>query len=265
MTTATSRGTKAGGDEAPALVLFRQGRALLESKDYAGAIAKFEESFRLDPGGGTKLNLALAYELAGKTASAWTAFQEALRMAEGDARPDRIEEARTHLQGQETRISRLRIVVAESARVVGLQVTLDGVASGDVARETDEPVDPGSHRVEAQAPGKRPWRVEVAVADLGDRKEVTVTALEDLPAPRQASKLRPLGWIALAAGAAGLATAGATFALARSKDPGCPSTGCDASKMGQVDTYMSLRNVSTVSFWVGGALSIAGALLVARF
>src|SRR5262245_63276914 len=77
--------------------LFDQGRALLETKDYERACEKFAESQRLDPGGGTLLNLALCHELSGKTASAWTEFDQALRMARADGRSDREEFARTHI------------------------------------------------------------------------------------------------------------------------------------------------------------------------
>jgi hypothetical protein len=246
------------GVETPALALFREGRALLESQDYVGAAAKFEQSFRLDPGGGTKLNLALAYELGGRIASAWSAFQDALRMAQRDARPDRVDEAQTHLQRLEARLSRLRIVIPESARIAGLQVLVDGVARGDASGEIDAPLDPGTHQVEADAPGRRPWRASVAVGDFGDRREVVVTGFEDVPRPRPRSKLRSLAWITLSVGAAGLATAGATAAVAAAN---CPGGHCASSPSRPIDTYNSLRRVSTVSFWVGGGLSVAGLLL----
>jgi hypothetical protein len=250
-------------EDTPALALFRQGRSLLEAKDYAAAAAKFEESFRLDPGGGTKLNLALAYELGGKTASAWASFEEALRMARRDARTDRVEEAEGHLRRLEARLSRLRVAVPAQARVPGLQVLRDGVVLDEAVWGAAAPVDPGPHQVEARAAGKRPWLATVIVGDSADQKEVTVAALEDLtPPPRTSSRLRRAGWISLAVGAAGLAGAGATALAASAKNPACPGGNCPPTAQGQVDTYSGLRTASTVTFWVGGGVAAAGLLMV---
>jgi len=50
-------------------MLFEEGRRLLESRDVAAACAKFAESQRLEPAGGTLMNLAACHERAGKTAT----------------------------------------------------------------------------------------------------------------------------------------------------------------------------------------------------
>jgi tetratricopeptide (TPR) repeat protein len=168
---------------AVALLLFRQGRTLLEAKDYAGAAAKFEESLRLDPGGGTQLNLALAYELDGRTATAWFAFNEALRMARRDRRLDRVEEAQAHIDGLGRRLSRLRVVLPEATRVAGLEVRCDGVVLGEPSWNTDVPVDPGEHRVEVTAPDKKPRKAMVTLGSDADRQEVVVAVLADQPRP----------------------------------------------------------------------------------
>lgn len=181
------------GASAPidSVLLFREGRALLDTKDYGGAAAKFEESFRLDPGGGTQLNLALAYELAGRTASAMAAFQVALRLGQEDRREDRVREARSHIHDLEARVSRLRVVVPQSViPASGLELRCDGVALGEASWNADVPLDPGDHRIEVTARDKKPWTAIVTLGRDADRQEVAVPPLIDEPRPLDPRDLR---------------------------------------------------------------------------
>src|SRR5437868_2773215 len=76
-------------DKALATILFRDGRTLLAAGKVLEACLKFEESQRLDPAGGTILNLALCHEREGRLARAWSEFKEAEAVARGDGRSDR--------------------------------------------------------------------------------------------------------------------------------------------------------------------------------
>lgn len=156
--------------------LFDQGRALLAEKNYARACPKFEEAQRLDPGGGTLLNLALCNELRGKIATAWAQFDEALRWARRDGRADREQFALEHRAALEPRLGRLVVVLERDARVAGLSVSRDGVPVGEGSLGEALPVDAGEHTVEARAPGRRPFRLTVRVRD-GAVTTVTVPAL----------------------------------------------------------------------------------------
>jgi tetratricopeptide (TPR) repeat protein len=130
-------------DKSLATALFQQGRALLEQGRIAEACRKLEESQRLDPGGGTLLNLALCHEHEGRTATAWAEFTEAIGFARRDGRTQRVEIAETHIEQLEPKLCRMEIVVPSAADVPGLEVLRDGSPIGRAAWGAPMPIDPG--------------------------------------------------------------------------------------------------------------------------
>jgi hypothetical protein len=163
---------------AAAEALFEEGRALMAAGDYAQACAKLAESHRLDAASGTLLNLAVCYQEAGKTASAWATFKEAAVLARLDNRSDRIAFAQKRIAALEPILSYLVIAVDPKSRVDGLTVRVDGVILGAAAWGTAIPTNPGKRRVEANAPEHEAWFAEVEVGAKGDRMTVTIPRLE---------------------------------------------------------------------------------------
>jgi hypothetical protein len=168
-------------DRSMATQLFKEGRALLEQGHVPQACRKLEESLRLEPGGGTLLNLALCHEREGRTATAWVEFTEALGIAKRDDRPQRIDFARAHIAQLEPALSRLFIQVPGVADLPDLEIKRDGSIVGRAAWGSPIPVDPGDHVVEALAPGKIPWRESVVIGSKADSKTLVVPALENAP------------------------------------------------------------------------------------
>jgi hypothetical protein len=162
-------------DKSLAQSLFEQGKQLMKAKKYDEGCPKLEESQRLDPSGGTLLNLALCHELQGKLATAWSDFKGALSLAKKDGREDRIKAASEHIAAIEPKLPWLTVEV--SAPSDGQSVTLDGGALGSAAWGTALPLDPGSHQLSATAPGRKPWDGEVSVK-LGEKKSLSVPELE---------------------------------------------------------------------------------------
>ncbi len=165
-----------------AQALFDDARHLMEAKRYPEACPKLAESQRLDPGGGTLLNLAVCHEKEGKYASAQAELQDALRQATKDGRKDRQDLARERLAVVDAKVPRVSVVVDAEADVEGLEVRLDGLGLRRAAWGVALPVDPGLHRVEAGAPGAATWRSDVPV-DAADRKIVRVPRLAAGVAP----------------------------------------------------------------------------------
>lgn len=170
--------------------LFVTGKLLMQEKEYERACPKFEESFRLDSTAiGTLLNLALCYEAQGRYASAWSRFREVAARSRGK-REDRVKLAEEHAAQTQKLLSMLTLNVEPAARVPGFMVRLDGEAIMSAAWGTEIPVDPGPRVVEADAPGKVPWRTSVEIAPRRERRTVTITPLR--VAPREPPPPAPL-------------------------------------------------------------------------
>jgi hypothetical protein len=170
-------------DKALATALFRDARTLMGEGKTAAACMKFAESHRLDPSGGTILNLALCHEKEGKLARSWSEFTEAVAFARRDYRADRESEAQDHASKLEPRLSRLTVVVSEAARAEGLRVESDGRELTPPSWSLAIPVDGGDHVVRATAPGRLAWSQTVSLPDEAGAATVEVPALALAPPP----------------------------------------------------------------------------------
>lgn len=169
-------------DVALSEALFREGKALLQEGKFDLACPKLAESHRLDPAGGTLVTLGLCYEAAGKTASAWVVFGDALASAERDKRADRVKLAKEHIAALEKKLSYLTIELApDGIGTSDFTLTRDGANVNRAALGTASAVDPGKHVINVSAPGFTSRVVDVEVGPDGDRKKVVIPALERVP------------------------------------------------------------------------------------
>nr|HMR07313.1 hypothetical protein [Polyangiaceae bacterium] len=104
-------------EPAAAQAAFDDGKRLVEEGRLERACAKFAESQRLDPAGGTLLHLADCYDRAEKTASAFHTYGAALAQARKDGRGDREQAAKDRLERLGPRMSLIRIDVPSTSRV----------------------------------------------------------------------------------------------------------------------------------------------------
>lgn len=279
-----------GRDPAAAEELFRAGLTLLDQGDWAGACRRFDASMRLDPSAGTSINVARCLEREGRLAAAWAELERA-RVLAREAPEGRRREVEAFVDAEiariEPRLPRLRVVA--SALPPGATILRDGIPLAEGALGVALPVDPGGHVVEVTAPGHRPGRWEVEVAE-GGRAEVAVQ-LEPIPggafaappevftpaAPRRDAGPSPrlvTGVVLAGAGLAALAVgtvAGAGTLDAKSDIEGlgcdhdtltCPSTSTRDRAEAIGERGSAMATVSTVSFVVGGLLAAAGVTLV---
>lgn len=256
---------------------FEEARLLLDEGRKKAACEKFELSMSLDPSPGTLLNLGNCYE-ADDVVRSLATFERALRDAQASPDPVRrerwTEAATSRIADVSKKVPRLTLRAAEETLVL-----LDGqrVELGAPLR-----LNPGSHLIEASAPGKRSFSQELRV-ELGQQLEVEVPALEPLatsappptqslsePAPtyRSESQFGALPWVLGGSGALLVGASLVTGLMASSKagrlEDECTGVApdgrrqCpDASLEGVQESAQSLA-LATDVLWITGALA-AGA------
>lgn len=253
--------------------LFDEGRVLLEQGRYAEACPKFAESQRLDPGGGTLLNLALCHELEGKTATAWVEFREALAIANRDQRKDRIDLAEKHIEALAPRLVKVVVVVPETLRARSPDVLLDLTRLPPAAWGTPVPVDPGEHHVGVAFGGALAWGQTFHAVEPGRTYTIDVSpAGAQVAPPREQVELRrtPAFWIMLGTGAALLATSVVTGFAALSADAyvdeHCSAARDFCSVPDADDAASRARTFAWISTgtMIGGIALGAGAFLLPR-
>ena len=172
----TPRSAAAQVDAAAARQLFEEGRTLAAQGNFSAACPKFEQSYQRDPGIGTLFNLADCWQHLGRSASAWAKFRD---VADEAARTNQTERQQVALKRAAELMPQLsKIVVHFADKDPNLQVLRDGIAMTPSDTGVATALDPGEHRLEAKAPGKRPWSSAVTIPPNGQTVEVTVPVLE---------------------------------------------------------------------------------------
>jgi hypothetical protein len=263
----------ARADRASAETLFQEGRELLDAKKYEAACAKFEASIEAEPSVGAILNLARCHELLGRTATAWEKYREAAILAGKLGQKDREEGALQLAAELEPKLSRVTIEI--TTRPEGLSVTRDGREIPGVGLGSPIAVDPGIHRIEARAPGRRSWSREIVVGDQADEHTIVVPELElgDDGAPpatapvENGSDAVPIAGWTLVGGGAALLLVGTTLgvvALQRTNDLEGDDTLCGVDRLctadglDELDGVRTMANAATALLVIGGAAAVAG-------
>lgn len=176
--------------------MFQEGVELMKDGRFADACPKLEASQKLEPKSGTLLTLANCSEQIGRTATAWAQYKEAAALARKEDREDYAQKATDLASKLEPKLSKLRIDAQVNQGGVELTVKLDGktVLSGTFG--VAFAIDPGSHEIEASAPGRKTWHARVTIGPRADTKVVAVPQLEPAsaagePPPEPSPKASP--------------------------------------------------------------------------
>src|SRR5258706_15511963 len=117
----------APGDQPMAQALFEEARALMNSQHVEEACLKFAESQRLDPASGTLLNLAVCHEKQGRTATAWSEYNDVVAAARRERNQERERIASERIREVEPKLCHLSVVSGESGTERALVIKVDGV------------------------------------------------------------------------------------------------------------------------------------------
>ncbi len=241
------------------------------------ACAKFAESRRLKPDSTAALQgLAQCYDKFGKTASAWARYRELTVELKSHGDPERAQLAAARADELGKILSTVRIKL-ESPDTPGLILRLDKEEVLRVMFGTKMNVDPGTHVLEATAPGYEVWQTTLVIGPTSETRDVQIPALaakSDHPPPAAgAPAWGPQRFAGLALGGAGIVgmVVGAVFGLQAisNKNASNADNHCDAADLCD-STGKALRadsihagNISTGLFAAGGALLVGGVVVFA--
>jgi hypothetical protein len=263
--------------------LAQAGVEAFQERDYAAASEKLERAYSVLPVPSVALWSARALEKRGKLVEASERYLDATRLESsvGEVavqRQARVD-AETERQALLARIPTLTVSLG-GATAEETQVTIDGVAWPSALLGEPRPTNPGEHELRAQR-GEQVVTAKVTLQEGSKHDEVlrfdTAPAVAAAPAAvaptgvapvsKPGSTQRTLAFVALGVGGAGLIASAITGGMVASRHGDLESScndrnECDPARQSDIDSYNSLRGVSTVALVAGGVLAATGVTLL---
>lgn len=280
---AASANADSATDRQLAQSLFDSARAAMAQGDFAKACPLLQESQKLDPGGGTLLNLAVCHENEGRLTTAMVEFNDALSQAIKESRRDREKTAREHIVALTPRLPKL-VLISRTELPADTTIELDGSPVTRLVLGVPMPLDPGKHSVRVSAPGRTPFEKEFSLNER-ETSQIEIAELLPLlailggpatsngnvipPPPRYEMRQSVGFWIFGGVAIAALGTSAVTGVLALNKQSDSRSacrlsrSYCPQSAIDDADDARSLAWVST-GFLTGGAFAALMALSFPR-
>ncbi len=275
----SARGAGAAPDEATtaqAIALAQQGDALWTKQDYQGALKSFQKAAGLFDAPTFRLRSAECLEKLGRLAAAVNLFQNVAATPLDAAAPAAFQRAVADAkrEGDALWARTPKIVIAvRSQDPQQVRVSVDGQPVPPENWAKGWPVDPGGHEVSAASATRTVGaHVDAVVGSVAQVELSPDSAAQSAPVSSTSERgggqpQRTWGWIGLGIGAAGITLGAATGGLALSKkgslDSSCPARDqCPTNMSGDVDSYNTMRTLSTVGFAVGLVGAATGGVLL---
>jgi hypothetical protein len=261
--------------------LFQEGRAALGNEDYKLASTYFEQSYQLDPGLGTLLNLAVCEEKLGKLRVALAHLHVAREIAElADRRRPLVEHRIAQLEARLPRLTVRRSSTIDASVTLSLDEL--PLAASEIA--TTIRIDPGRHVLDCEGPHGERCTTVFTVSEGEEIEQIAVVTHRSVASPAPpttivvaaapppnappVSTAQERRSVAYAVGGFGLATlvvgAIAGVGVLRQKgivDSHCDERGCDAEGFAAAEKGSTLSAISTAATVIGVAGIGASAFL----
>jgi hypothetical protein len=249
----------------------KEGLDLYDSGKYKDALDRFVRADQLVHAPTMGLMAARSLAKLGRLVEAseryLTVSQTPLEADASSAFREAIASAASEREALQPRLASVFITVELPADAAGTaSVTIDGTAVPAAMIGLKRPTDPGPHTLEAT------YKDVLKTLSIDLKEGESSPAHFDLrstavaPVPSSSSPLRPVGWLTVGLGVAGLSLGAVTGGLAFAKkgeldtkwkcvDNFCPTHAADAD----VNALNTMRTLSTAGF-VAGGLALAGGI-----
>jgi Tetratricopeptide repeat len=276
----TSVASRAAAQEGSSTTFFAEGQRLMAQGKFQEACPKFEKALALNPGAGTKFNLAECYEKIGRLAASFTLFREVEDVTRQVGQKERSGVAKQRADALEPRIPAIVVRAPWLADLPRAQVSLDGHPLSPDAIDKPIRVDLGVHVAVVRVDGLE-TRLETTVDKEGETRSLVLAAPRQEPAPvaRKEALVPPVAsgeaprdgqaqrTVGLVVGGVGVVTAGVAAVLvlrAKSSYGDATSscgTSCPHDETLRANDARDAANVGGIVLGVGLACVAAGAVV----
>jgi hypothetical protein len=245
----------AAADEADDLAA--RGEELAKQGEWSRAIDAFKAADEKRPRAKHACLIGLAYtrrELWGEAELFLAICKQ--RADASDPAPDWLADAERTLGEKLSAASAAPVAITVEPATAAALISVSSFAPGETFAPRTIHLAPGNHVLRATAPGYYPATREITVA--AGAPQSVVVQLHHLPPPPTPFRRR-VGYVVMAAGAA-IALGGLAYDQYDLQPYRQPTT-TNATYDAQLDTFHTRRDM-TFAFWIGGALVIAGGVVL---
>ena len=249
------------------------GAEAFDKQDFATALDHFQRAESLYKVPSISVMVARCLARVGRVVEAVDKYEETLRVPLDAAAPEAFQravaDATTEVEGVRARVARLELRLPADAPP-GVQVMLDDRPVPPALLGVPKPVNPGTHRLSARAPGRTPYTADVTLREGGRQTveialETAAPSAPSTPVAEPRHRVSPLTIVLLTGGglaiAAGAVTGIAAMSHKSSLDAAC-KPGCPSNMSADLAAFRRDRTLSYLGFGLGLAAAGTGAYLL---